>query len=841
MKTWKKFLFLILFVFVISARDVYAAKERTVTVEDKLYYYTSLDSKYGSYYGTSSGSNATKYTRYKHINNNPAYCVQSEDLSPANGATYVEVGVDESIEDGTWETEDIWITGFIIQLIDDDFSGNEAYVMTYAALNSYLTGTLGGKNFAAYNTKVANYISEAKKQYQTYFTKSLPDFTAKAVSKVLEKNSSGSTVYYKGSLKLSGLYSDFGGTHIYGDETDDVTYTLSSDSFSFCSDSSCKSTTSTLSYTGVSGDKTVYVKATNVNPGDSLSVKITASNESYYNMGRLWKPKTGNSQILLGKGYESGGHLTRSRVKTVNFTVPEPDKKTVTLMKVDASTGDTLSGASLSLQLSGGSTKSCSISGGSKSCKIEITDEITSDIYYSVTEASAPSGYVIGSSIKDAKLNFDASTNTCYIVTEEGTTETDFSDCSRVYDIADFCETTDNGLVKGRCEEAEDYTGLIQKEDGLWYDEVTDALVETIPTTTVGTNHLDVCYYEANGSYNEVDKSKCTNQYMQVTNSGSNVIVEYYNNKNRVEISKYAINGQEELRGAELKICTTEPDANGNCTIARNTLSGQCITSSTTEDGYLNISSDVNCTSNGDGTKTVDMQWTSGVASKVWYGVPAGTYYLVETVSPNGYLPLITAVKFSIDENGIITSDSYDQDNDKIIVKNSPTKISVSKIASDTGKALEGASLSICSSYKDENGNYQMRVGESGFCIPAVLAGNVSATLTTTDKATTIEGLSVGTYFLAELEAPEGYTVADPIMFTLNSDGTITDKDGKLIDNNELIMVDDPIQNQKTGELPVLTIVLIGLGAIAVCGVSYYYLVKKNGIEILKNKFKKNK
>ena len=81
---------------------------------------------------------------------------------------------------------------------------------------------------------------------------------------------------------------------------------------------------------------------------------------------------------------------------------------------------------------------------------------------------------------------------------------------------------------------------------------------------------------------------------------------------------------------------------------------------------------------------------------------------------------------------------------------------------------------------------------------------------------------------------------ADIIFFTLNKDGTLTDKDGNSIKNNELIMKDDPIVNQKTGELPILTIVLVGICAIAVCGFSYYYLVKKNGFEKLVNKFKKN-
>ena len=66
------------------------------------------------------------------------------------------------------------------------------------------------------------------------------------------------------------------------------------------------------------------------------------------------------------------------------------------------------------------------------------------------------------------------------------------------------------------------------------------------------------------------------------------------------------------------------------------------------------------------------MHWISGLTSKIWYGVPKGTYYIVETIAPKGYLPISTYVEFSIDEHGKITSANYNEESKKIIIENKP-------------------------------------------------------------------------------------------------------------------------------------------------------------------------
>lgn len=152
---------------------------------------------------------------------------------------------------------------------------------------------------------------------------------------------------------------------------------------------------------------------------------------------------------------------------------------------------------------------------------------------------------------------------------------------------------------------------------------------------------------------------------------------------------------------------------------------------------------------------------------------------------------------------------------------------------------MSGANLGICTTYKDEKGNYQMRVGESGFCVSANLISGESSTWTSNEKAHSVEGLVAGTYYLVEEKAPEGYDVAEPILFTLKSDGTIVDKDGKVLKDNLLIMYDDVLKSEKTGDLPVLSIILIGALSMAICGGSYYCLIVKDGIGAIKSKFNK--
>ena len=816
------FICLFFFIFVNFTDKVDAeVKVKQIKLGEKYYYYGDAGSNYGGYAGTVDKGSSTKATIFKHINNNPAYCVQSENYAPSDGENYYEVPWNTTIEGVTFNEEKALKSGLLMEIIDDTYSdAGEEYVLTYSALNSYF-GFNRSVNYSAYNSTLANLIKKTESEYKNNIkpTTSLPKFSSKANE--LTVHTSGGNNYYTGQFTLSGLVASYGG--------DSVTYKFDSlpSGVTLYTDSNYKNVAGS-EFSGVDGSKTFYVKATGVSAGGEFQITTRASNVSKYYIGRLWRPysTSSNKQLLITLGsydYE------RSAKSVVTFDVPDVAKKTIKLVKKDKATGEYLKGSSLKLQLSGGMNTSCTVPSNGYSCSISVTENQIENVNYSVVETVAPNGYVLGETISNMTWDVNSSSTICYASTSGTMNATELDDCNREYKSDTVC-TVDGVLKEGAC-------GLIP--DPSLPEDTPEEQITYIPN---GTEEI-VCYYKSGEGVNVVDGSKCAvEQYIKVTNKTGNLTVEYYNEKNSVTISKYAINGDKELIGAELKICSDKPDEKGNCTIVPNIQDGKCSGTTATEDGLLGLTNEFNCVDNGDGTKTVDMHWFSGSSAKVWRGVPDGDYYLVETVAPSGYLPLTTSIKFTV-KNGIITNDSesYDKENKKLIVRNKPTSFKVIKKDASNNKILSGAQLSICTSYKDEAGNYQLNVGADGYCVPAKLSDGNSATWTTDDKERVISGLGIGTYYLVETKAPDKYSTSEPILFTLNEAGTIVDKDGKAIKNNELIMLDDPIKSEQLGEIPFMTVILCGLGAILVGSLSYYFLIKKNGLEIIKNKFKKNK
>lgn len=133
--------------------------------------------------------------------------------------------------------------------------------------------------------------------------------------------------------------------------------------------------------------------------------------------------------------------------------------------------------------------------------------------------------------------------------------------------------------------------------------------------------------------------------------------------------------------------------------------------------------------------KEID-KWVSSDKPHVITGLAKGMYVLEETIAPEGYIKSTEKVMFQINEKGLVE--------DKVVMKNQPTKIIVSKKDSKDKKTLlEGAKLQLKNS-----------------------KGEVIATWTTTKEAYTIEKLVVGeTYTLEELVAPTGYDKAKPVTF----------------------------------------------------------------------------
>lgn len=161
---------------------------------------------------------------------------------------------------------------------------------------------------------------------------------------------------------------------------------------------------------------------------------------------------------------------------------------------------------------------------------------------------------------------------------------------------------------------------------------------------------------------------------------------------------------------------------------------------------------------------TVVDKWVSGSTAKK-ISLDTGTYTLEETIAPAGYKLSSSKVTFTVNSNGTVTVDGKVVD--KVIMKNEPFYITISKLGLTKDKELVGAKLKIT----DKDGK-----------LTKDLDGK-SLEWMTTENAEKFH-LADGTYYLTELEAPAGYIKTDKtIEFVVEKDGTIK------IDNKEVSKV----------------------------------------------------
>lgn len=206
---------------------------------------------------------------------------------------------------------------------------------------------------------------------------------------------------------------------------------------------------------------------------------------------------------------------------------------------------------------------------------------------------------------------------------------------------------------------------------------------------------------------------------------------------------------------------------------------------------------------NSDGT--IVKEWISENEIKSFVLEP-GTYTLEETIAPEGYIKSTEKITFVVGEDGKVTIDGKEVD--KVVMKNAPIKIKISKQSINNKTELNGAKLRIVGkdnkTVKDINGEL--------------------LEWTTNGKVKTIQ-LAPGTYILEEIEAPKGYELSDKkIEFTVRNDGKLY-IDDKEVQDNTIVFKNTPEPKQvETGSYYIYIVATIGIIAV---GITSYLIYNK--------------
>lgn len=197
--------------------------------------------------------------------------------------------------------------------------------------------------------------------------------------------------------------------------------------------------------------------------------------------------------------------------------------------------------------------------------------------------------------------------------------------------------------------------------------------------------------------------------------------------------------------------------------------------------------------------KVID-EWVSVKEPHIIKELVAGhTYVLEETLPADGYVTA-ESISFTVEDTGEVQ---------KVEMKDDITKVEISK-TDISGKELPGAKLTIL----DQEGN-EVESWTSG------------------EKPNYIEMLPIGKYTLHEVSAPDGYLVAEDIIFEVKDTGEIQKvvmKDERKPSEN----VEQPQESKPTGNAPktgdtshVELWVLLSAMAVLLAGSSYYWIKKR--------------
>jgi uncharacterized surface anchored protein len=161
--------------------------------------------------------------------------------------------------------------------------------------------------------------------------------------------------------------------------------------------------------------------------------------------------------------------------------------------------------------------------------------------------------------------------------------------------------------------------------------------------------------------------------------------------------------------------------------------------------------------------------WTSDESGTHTFTVANGTYQFVETSVPSGYVKA-DDVAFTMATNGTVTVDNRTLDaGESIVMTNSLATIYYPVYLDKqdgTGNALSGATIQLQTAYGAPLQTWISDGSRHTYYLPS------------------------GSYQLVETAAPEGYQLAEKIVFTVDGAGRITI--GGTTSNAPIVMIDQP-------------------------------------------------
>ena len=448
---------------------------------------------------------------------------------------------------------------------------------------------------------------------------------------------------------------------------------------------------------------------------------------------------------------------------SVTHVEMQDDTTKVSISKTDITGEKELAGAALEVRDANDNVIDAWVSDGTAH---QINGVLVAGATYTLHEVSAPNGYVVAEDVTFT-INQDGSVNMVSMV-----------DAPTSVHISKKDITTGEELPGAFLE-------LYDKDNNLVDSWVSTNEAHIIEAVLIAGEKYTLIETSAPNGYVISEKVEFT-----VNLDNTITHVEMLDKTTKVQISKKAITGEDELPGAVMQVLDKdnniidqwtsgnephmiegiliagqtyvlhEVSAPAGYTLAKDV---EFTVSETGEIDYVQMTDDTTKVSisktditgeknvSGATLQIIDKngnvvhEWISGTDVNYMEAqlVAGETYTLHETNAPAGYV-LAQDQQFTVNADGTVT---------KVNMKDDTTKVSITKYDLTSGKELPGATLQIID--KD---------------------GNVIEEWISTSEAHLIEGiLTAGeTYTLREISAPNGWTISEDVTFTVNADGTIT-------------------------------------------------------------------